>query len=134
MTATGHAIIGVSLAALIPNPIIGIPVAILSHIPCDLFPHWDSGTARIKKRKKSDTRFLLEAILDTLLSYTLTYFIATTFFPQVSIFYVFSMAIGAQLLDYFSMGYYIFHITLWPFKMVYNWQRKWNITLDAPWG
>jgi membrane-bound metal-dependent hydrolase YbcI (DUF457 family) len=46
MTATGHAIIGVAIAATIPNPFIAVPIAIGSHILADIFPHWDTGTNR----------------------------------------------------------------------------------------
>lgn len=53
MTATGHAIMGTALAAAIPNPYLGIPIAILSHIACDAFPHWDTGTNMPMNNPKS---------------------------------------------------------------------------------
>jgi len=64
MTATAHALIGASLAAKFSNPLLGIPLAILSHFIFDIIPHWDLGT---NHRNKSMTRLRIEAVFDVLL-------------------------------------------------------------------
>jgi len=69
MTATAHALIGASIAVKVVNPILGIPLAIISHFVADLIPHWDAGT---NHRQKSLMRLRVEAALDVLLgSYTI---------------------------------------------------------------
>lgn len=40
MTATNHALTGVIIAAAIPNPAIGLPLALLSHFALDALPHF----------------------------------------------------------------------------------------------
>src|SRR3990167_11027957 len=72
MTATAHALIGASLAAKIVNPVLGIPIAILSHFIADLVPHWDAGT---NHKNKTLTRLKLEATLDVLLGFALVFLI-----------------------------------------------------------
>lgn len=54
MTATGHAVIGTVIAATISNPFVAIPLAFVSHLAADSFPHWDSGTHEKEKTKKTD--------------------------------------------------------------------------------
>lgn len=131
MTATGHALVGTALSATISNPIIGIPVALISHVFCDLFPHWDSGT-HIKE--KTQKRFVAEAVLDVLLSATLTYLTLHFIFPKVNLLYGFAMAFSAQLLDWITMLYVLLKIKIKPIKLIYNLQVATNKTWDKPWG
>jgi len=72
MTATAHALIGASIALKVTNPLLGIPIAILSHFIADLIPHWDAGT---NHKKKSLTRLKMEAAADVLLGFLLAYLI-----------------------------------------------------------
>jgi len=86
MTATGHAVMGVALAAAIPNPWIGIPIAIISHIACDAFPHWDTGTnmqMNNKKSTKTRSRFVIESFIDLFLSFSLPIGLYDLPFPDV---------------------------------------------------
>jgi hypothetical protein len=131
MTATGHAIVGTVIAAKLGNPALAIPIAVLSHIPCDLFPHWDSGT---NGKNKSSTRLFFEAVIDVLLGFVLSYFLIVLFFPSTSLIYAFIMIIAAQGFDYVTAPYYMFHQHYFPFSMFYKWQKAWNIRLDKPWG
>jgi membrane-bound metal-dependent hydrolase YbcI (DUF457 family) len=51
MTATAHALIGGAIAASIPNPALGLPLAAISHPLVDMIPHWDFGLGWRKKKK-----------------------------------------------------------------------------------
>ncbi len=41
MLETPHALVGMAIAATIPNPLISLPLAFLSHFGVDMLPHWN---------------------------------------------------------------------------------------------
>lgn len=132
MTATGHAVIGVVIAATIPNPVIAIPLALGSHVLADLFPHWDAGTNRSKKTKD---RFMMEAIVDVTLSIAITFFLVTYLFPQTDLLYAYLIVFAAQFFDWASAPYVFFKIkTPYIFEWFYHFQKKFDNRLDKPWG
>ena len=128
MTATAHALIGASLAVRIANPIIGIPIAILSHFAADLIPHWDAGT---NHRAKSQTRLRIEATLDVLLGFALVFLI---FRNHANPTYLFTMIIAAQLPDWLEAPAWIFGIHVPPFSWMEYLGHKLQSRLQLPWG
>ncbi|MDO8460976.1 MAG: hypothetical protein Q7S38_00890 [bacterium] len=131
MTATGHAVIGTVIAAKIGNPALAIPIALLSHIAADLFPHWDSGT---NGKKKSRRRMFIESAIDVCIGFAVSYAILFLFFPNTSLIYAFFMIIVAQSFDWISAPYYILKIKFLPLKWFYEFQSSINSKLDKPWG
>lgn len=132
MTATGHAVIGVAIAAVFPDPIVAIPIALLSHVAADAFPHWDIGTNRSKKPKD---RFVQEAVFDLILSYVVTFALVTFLFPQTNLIYAYAVVIAAQFLDWASAPYVFLKITKPPFfYWAYKFQKQFDNRLDKPWG
>jgi hypothetical protein len=129
MTATSHAIIGTVIAVKIGNPALSIPLALASHVAADYFPHWDEGT---NAKSKSKTRILAEAAFDVMLGFFLSYLLVWILFPQVNIFYVFFIVLVSQLPDWLTSPYYFFGRK--EFKVFYNLQKKFDRTLDKPWG
>lgn len=136
MTATGHAVIGVAIAASIPNPFIAIPISIISHIAADAFPHWDLGTNRHKKEgKKSEEKFYKGAFLDLGVSFLMPIILTQIFFPETSLFYAYLNVIAAQLLDWLSAPYVFLRLKNPPiFYYVYKFQKLFDNRLDKPWG
>lgn len=128
MTATAHALIGASIATKIINPYVGIPLAILSHFLLDLIPHWDEGT---NHRKKSMNRIRLEAALDVLLGFALSFLI---FRNLVSPTYLFAMIISAQLPDWLEAPSAWFNIKIPPFSWLDWLGHKLQNRLQLPWG
>lgn len=132
MTATGHAVIGVAIAAVFPNPLVAIPLALGSHLLADVFPHWDAGTNRDSKSKD---RFLKEAIADTLFSFVITFVLITFLFPGTSLIYAYIIVFAAQFFDWAMAPYVFFKIKNPPvFKWFYELQSNFNTKLDKPWG
>ncbi len=128
MTATAHALIGASLAAKVVNPLLGIPLAIISHFILDLVPHWDAGT---NHRKKTKTRLKIEATADVLLGFGLSYlFFAWTVNPI----YLFVMIIAAQLPDWIEAPYWIMGVNLPPFTWMYQISHRVQSRMQLPWG
>ena len=79
MTATGHAIIGTVIAAKVANPYLAIPIALVSHIAADIFPHWDTAT---NARKKSKKRVIIDSFFDLIFGLVLSYAIIFLLFPE----------------------------------------------------
>ena len=131
MTATAHALIGIAIAAAIHNPYIAIPVALLSHIPCDLTPHWDAGT---HFEKKSGRQLFNEGLIDVIVSGISSIIVLFTLFPELNLFYGLVGAFSAQFLDWITAPYYMFNLKMQPFKLLFIFQKKINVRLDKPWG
>lgn len=131
MTATGHALIGLALAAQIPNPIVGIPVAIISHIAADAFPHWDTGTTM---RKKSKRKFVTQSFIDLGISFVLPLILLYYFFPQTNPVYAFIMIIAAQGFDWATAPLIFLGWKFPPFTWFQAAQRSFDHKLDKPWG
>jgi len=131
MTATGHALIGTAIAVSISNPVVGIPLAIVSHIAADAFPHWDTGW---KRSQKSHARFFVESLIDLSLSFTLPFLIVYFFFPETSYIYTFTMIISAQLLDWITAPYVFFKWEFFPFDLPYKFQMLFDNPIGPSWG
>lgn len=137
MTATGHAVLGLALAASIPNPWLGIPVAIISHLAADAFPHWDTGTnvkVNNPKSHKTKTRFVVESFIDLGLSFTLPFILLFLLFPTLNPVYAFVMIIAAQGLDWATAPYVFLNWKFPPFSWVLDVQKPFDHRLDKPWG
>lgn len=128
MTATSHALIGSSLAVLITNPLVAIPVAIISHFGADLVPHWDAGTNR---RKKTIERLRFEAALDVLLGFFLSFVIFGLFVNPI---YLFVMIIAAQLPDWAETPSSKFGFKVPPFSWAEWLGHKLQNRMQLPWG
>lgn len=132
MTATGHAIIGVVIAAALPNPVLAVPIAVGSHVLADLFPHWDPGTNRDKKTKD---RFISEAIVDVGLSLVITFFLIIFLFPKTGLLYAYFIVFASQFFDWASAPYVFFKIKKPSiFEWFYKLQKTFDNRLDKPWG
>jgi len=131
MTATSHAIIGVVIAAKISNPILAIPIAVLSHIASDVFPHWDTGT---NKNHKSSKRFFVETMIDVTIGFILSYIILQFLSPSTNLLYAFIVILAAQAFDWGSAPFHFFNMQYPPFSTIYYFQKKIDNRLDKPWG
>ena len=137
MTATGHSVMGVALAAAIPNPYLGIPIAILSHIACDAFPHWYTGTNMPNnnpKSKKTRLRFVTESVFDLVLSLTVPLLLMYYLFPHLNPLYMYSMVIAAQGFDWATAPALFLKWKFPPFSTAYWLQGTFDHRLDRPLG
>lgn len=48
MTATNHALTGAIIGLTVHNPLIALPAALLSHVVCDIIPHYGRDADSIK--------------------------------------------------------------------------------------
>jgi hypothetical protein len=101
MTATSHALVSGAIVASIPDPALSLPLAFFSHFLMDAVPHWDFGTDW-RGRSKATTGMI--AIADTLVGFTVTYFV---FGGKVSLPVLLAgMSLG-NLPDWMEAPYYI---------------------------
>ena len=102
MTATAHALVAGAIVAAIPDPAIALPLCFFSHFLMDAVPHWDFGT---NWRGRSKLATGMVAIADTLIGFTLTYFV---FGGKVSLPILLAAMTLGNLPDWFEAPYYIF--------------------------
>ena len=131
MTATGHALIGTVIAAKIGNPMLAVPIAIGSHFLADALPHWDTGTNKEEKTKRT---FFIESMFDVLLGFVLSWLLITWIFPSTNLTYAFFIIIIAQLPDWLTAPYLFFDMKFPPFSWSYRLQKAFDNPLGAPWG
>lgn len=102
MTATAHALVSGAIAASSPHPGLTYLLCFISHFVMDVVPHWDFGT-NWRKRAKTDTGMI--AIIDTVLGFTLTYFL---FGGKVDTLVLLVAIAMGNLPDWLEAPYYIF--------------------------
>lgn len=136
MTATAHAVIGASIAKVLPNPYLGLPLALISHFIVDKIPHWDPMTDKAKKTKRL---IWIETLTDVAVSFILVAILANFFWTKISPSYLFLSAFVSQLPDWLEVPYVFFQQKITPFYQIYLGQ-KWihdvwfDARLSAPWG
>ncbi len=135
MTATAHAIVGAVIGSQIGNPLIALPLSLLSHFALDKIPHWDTMT------NKNKTRFqaLLETGIDTLVGFGLIILIFMIYLHNNNPAYLFLNAFAAQLPDWLEAPYLFTKIKIPISYQAYQLQHwthdLWfDSRLKAPWG
>lgn len=102
MTATAHALVSGAIVASVHNPLLALSLVLASHFLMDAVPHWDFGT-NWRARSKWSTGAI--AIFDTLMGFTLAYFV---FGGKVAIPILFLAVALGNLPDWLEAPYYIF--------------------------
>lgn len=128
MTATAHALVGGALAAAIPNPALGISLALLSHPFLDMIPHWDEGWGW---RKKEKIRLFAECTIDLSAGVLLTYML---FGGNVNIWYLLAAIFASISWDVLEAPYLILNWKFAPFNFFYKIQHHIQGKAALPWG
>jgi len=128
MLVSSHALIGASLAQLVPNPLFGYPLALGFHFLADLIPHWDLRTRQAQRSKLNTVFFSLS---DAAIGFCLGFII---FKATVPLTYLFPMMFVAQLPDWLEGPYHIFGWNFPPFSTIKKLQSRLHRKLDLPWG
>lgn len=135
MTATGHALVGAAIGAQIANPIVSLPLALISHFLGDKLPHWDVMT----EKGKSWPRLLGESAVDVVVGFMAVGLIFLWWLRVPNPAEVLVAAFFAQLPDWLEAPYVLFKMRS-PLTY-YNYRfQKWihdlwfDSRLSAPWG
>ncbi|MBI3486344.1 hypothetical protein HY025_05410 [Candidatus Daviesbacteria bacterium] len=128
MTATTHALVGGAIAATIPDPVLGVSLALTSHIVLDMVPHWDFGWGW---RKKTKLKFFLEAAFDLCLGFILSYLI---FGQRVNFGYFVTCVLASEALDIIEAPYWFLNWRFPPFSWIYKFMSSIQGKAKLPWG
>jgi hypothetical protein len=128
MLNASHALIGASLAKLVPNPYLGLPLSLASHFLTDLIPHWD---LRTRKTKRSKPKIVVYSLTDAFIGYLIGYLL---FASSVPLPYLAAMMFTSQLPDWLEAPYHVFDWRFPPFSNIKKFQSKLHRKLDLPWG
>lgn len=128
MTATAHALIGGAIAASVPNPILGVSLAAISHPIADMIPHWDFGWGW---KKKSKALLFIQSLSDLILGVVLTFLI---FGRTTNPLYLLLCIFISESWDLLQAPYWLFNWKFFPFSTFYNFQHDINMKAKLPWG
>jgi hypothetical protein len=128
MLNSSHALIGASIAKLIPNPYLGLPLSLLSHVLADYVPHWDFNTRKVKRSKLV---LIALSLTDAFIGFSLGYFLFKT---HVNPTYLLIMIFTAQLPDWLEAPYHVFDWRFSPFTNIKHFQSVHHNKLSLPWG
>lgn len=128
MLDSSHALIGASIAKLVPNPYLGLPLSLLSHVLADYVPHWDFNTRKVKRSKLT---LIALSLTDAFIGFSLGYLL---FKSSVNPVYLFTMMFTAQLPDWLEAPYHVFDWKFFPFNYIKHFQSVHHHKLDLPWG
>ena len=137
-----HATVGITLAKVIPNPWVSIPVAFFSHIIVDLYPEWYPKVSGLKSKWdfknytwKEYTLIIVQCLLVGLI---ISYLI------MKGDWILFAGAVAANLMDVwdfiweklFKDKFWFHHGGFFPFRKTFSWQGHGmralqNVAIDA---
>ena len=134
MTLVAHSLIAASIVSKISNPVLGIPIVLVSHFAADKVPHWDVMT----QKGKSNHKIARDTLIDILLGFVL----AGAFFvfkQNINPVYFFSAIFISQLPDLLEAPYVIPQLKNPVSTFVYQFQHYihdlwFDARLPAPWG
>ncbi len=128
MTATAHALIGGAIAASVPNPAIGIPLAAISHPLLDMIPHWDFG---LGWKRKNKIILFLQSFGDLILGVFLTFLI---FGGKTDYLYLFLCIFMSVSWDLLLAPYLLLDWKFFPFNFFYKFGHYTNAKAKMPLG
>jgi hypothetical protein len=128
MLDAAHALIGASLAKLIPDPAVGLPVALGCHFLGDLVPHWDW---RTRPQGRSRLLMIILALSDAGVGMALGW---QLFYQSVPLTYLALMMFISQLPDWLEAPWHVFHWKFPPFSWIKKLQSRLHYKQDLPWG
>lgn len=131
MTATAHALVGTLIAGRVGDPIVASALSFASHFVLDIIPHWDTGT---HYRTKSNEKLFWGSAVDVSASFVSSIILYFLILKQDNFSLLFLSVFFAQLPDWLTAPYFIFHIKHPFWKIFYNIQHVLNSKLDKPLG
>ncbi len=127
-----HTLVGITIATVIPNPLISLPLSLASHFITDYIPHWNPHiNTELKSTGKISTTSKLIILSDSTLALMLGTLIAAKALPDVKHFVVLMLAgFMAVLPDVAEIPYYFLGLKQisWMNRLI-SWQRahQWNV-------
>lgn len=127
MLSTPHLLVGGAIVTIIPNPLISLPLAFLSHFLFDYIPHWDF---KIYLRPKP----LLAASIDYLLGLSILYI---TSIDSVDLAFIVFGGLLATLPDFIMASVRVLNmqfLNFWPLSILNNFHHEIQNRVNVFWG
>lgn len=128
MTATAHALVGGAIAATIPDPALGLPLAAISHPLIDLIPHWDFAR---NWREKPKIKLFMQCVLDLFVGVALAYLI---FGRNINFWYFAGALFVSEMWDILEAPYWFLKWRFPPFSTIYKIQHRMQNRAGLAWG
>lgn len=128
MTATTHALVGGIIATTVPNPALGLTLALVSHPLLDIIPHWDFGWGW---RNKSKFTLLAESSLDLIFGVVVSFVL---FGQHIPLWYFLAAIFLSESWDLLEAPYWFFKWKFFPFGLIYKFQSNLQGKLKLPGG
>lgn len=131
-----HVVVGATIATIIPNPLISLPLALVSHFITDYVPHWNPsiGTEKRKNGHVSQKTFWI-IVFDCVAALLVGSWLASRFMPDTSrvitILFACFLAVAPDVVEapHFFLGWRNPWIDkLLAFQKAHQWDLK------LPWG
>ena len=134
MTLVAHSLIAASIVSKISNPVLGIPLVLVSHFVADKVPHWDVMT----QKGKSKYRISRDTLIDIILGF-ISAGLFFVFKQRIDPVYFFLAIFVSQLPDLLEAPYVIPQLKNPVSTLVYKFQHYvhdiwFDSRLEAPWG
>jgi hypothetical protein len=131
-----HALVGATIAVLVPNPFIALPLALSSHFIMDLYPHWNPHIGRELKRFGHITNPTLAILwVDSVAALIIGLSLARLYLPDYRRAWVLVLcSFLAVLPDVIEIPLFLFHKKWRWLKTLANVFSKFQFRLPAPAG
>lgn len=136
MTLVAHSLIAVAIASKYSNPVIGLPLVLLSHFVVDKIPHWDVMT----NKQKTHRQIATGTFVDIFAGFVLAGIFNALFLKSgVNPTYFFLAVFVSQMPDLLEAPYIISQLKNPISTRVYQFQHYihdiwFDSRLEAPWG
>lgn len=135
MTLTAHSLMGATVATIIPNPLVSLPICFGLHFVVDKLPHWDTMT----DKGKNQQRIFLESLLDMVVGFGLVALVFVYFLHAPNPLLILSAVFVSQLPDLMEFPYIVFNSKIPVFYDSYRFQHYvhdlwFDARMKAPWG
>lgn len=127
MTETAHLLVGAAIASQTSNPVLALPLALMSHIALDMVPHWDTGT---NWRSRPVVKTVLYTILDVAIGLTVS---LALFINKAPLPYLLLVMFVSTLPDWLE-GPYFLGWKFPPFSTIYKLQHIFHKKQQLPAG
>lgn len=132
MLETPHVLVGAAIATKIPNPLIAIPLALLSHFALEKIPHWNPHlNTETKKYGKLTPQTMRIIVADTTIALISGSIISTLVLPDRAHALTILLACFASALpDIVEAPYFLFKVRAKILEDYIKLQKK--LQVDAP--
>lgn len=134
MIESPHVAVGAAIATKIPNPLIGLPLALASHFLLDRVPHWNPHSyTEIQKHGKISNFTKIFSSADVVVALGIGFFTASQKMPNLGqMLYVLIASFLAVLPDLAKSPYFLMGARKGMIKKYVDFERSIQVDIKSP--